>query len=77
MMSDELKRQVMARVAVPVWQLAMVNDILDRWVGHYPRAFKFGPASVQAAVRLVQREMVADDLRLRSAAARSGATPEL
>ncbi len=77
MTGDELKRQVMARVAVPVGQLAMVNDVLDRWVGHYPRAFKFGPASVLAAVRLVQREMQADDERLRRAAARAVATPEM
>lgn len=57
MTGAELKKQVMARVKVPVGFEDCAHAALDKWLGIYPASFKFGPAAVMAACRLVQREM--------------------
>jgi hypothetical protein len=56
MTGSELKRQVLVRVQ---FEVGPVTEILDRWLGLYPKGFKFGPAAVQAAVRAVTREIAA------------------
>jgi hypothetical protein len=57
MTRDELKKQVVARVKVPVGSEGGAQNALDVWLGQFRHEFKFGPHEFQAACRLVRREL--------------------
>ena len=57
MSGEELKRQVMSRVNVPVGREGEAGVTIEGWVKFFPVGYKFGPASVMACERLVRREL--------------------
>lgn len=59
MTKDDVKRQILARVTVPVGLAGVAGEVLDKWLGLYPGHFKFGPAVVMAGERLLRRELTA------------------
>lgn len=68
MTRDDVVKQVLSRVKLAAGEDVKACEVLEKWLSLYPVHFKFGPASVQAGVRLIEREIVA----LRSAATRGG-----
>lgn len=59
MTRDDVVKQVLTRVKLAAGEDVKAREVLEKWLALYPDHFKFGPATVQAGVRLVEREMVA------------------
>jgi hypothetical protein len=57
MTREDLVKQVMARVKVPVGFEDCAYAALDKWMVLYPASFKFGSAAVLAAERLLRRAL--------------------
>lgn len=57
MTRDGLKRQVLARMTVPVGFTGVADEALDEWLSLYPSHFKFSPAFVMAGERLLRRKL--------------------
>ena len=54
---EDVKRQVLSKVKVPQGTVHVADKIVETWMNNYPFKFVFGPGEVQAACRLVRREM--------------------
>lgn len=74
MTREDLKRQVLARVNVPVGFFALGDTILSRWLDAYPAKFVFGPAEVMSAERQLRREL--NYAQRKAANALRGADPQ-
>lgn len=57
MTRDEVQRQVMIRVRVPVGMDGHAAESLERWLQAFPVSFVFSPSYVQAGCRLLRREL--------------------
>ena len=54
---EDVKRQVLQKVRFPEGRHGDADKIVEAWLNNYPFKFVFGPSEVQAACRLVRREM--------------------